>query len=244
MYKKTLFIKDTDTQAADRTKEFYNKFLECLRSKNLQNDIQIVRAADIGVYNQGVVLRVYGEDMIYVQLKETDIDDIVSLTIEKGELIKSLQYKKKDKQLRRVLRNCGAINPDSIEDYLASEGYQGLYKILTQLKPAEVIQELKISGLRGRGGGGFPTWMKWDFALKTESDQKYIICNGDEGDPGAYMDRSVLEGDPHSVMEGMIIAGYAIGASKGYFYIRAEYPLAIKRIQNAIDQAYSLGLLG
>ncbi|MDD3295979.1 MAG: NADH-ubiquinone oxidoreductase-F iron-sulfur binding region domain-containing protein [Candidatus Omnitrophica bacterium] len=244
MYRKTIFIKDTDSQGLDRTKEFYNKFLENLRSRNLQNDIQVARAADIGIYNQGIVLRVYGEDTIYVQLKETDIDNIISLTIEKNEIISSLQYKKKDKQLRRVLRNCGVINPDCIEDYLANGGYQGLYKVLTSLKPEEVIKELKISGLRGRGGGGFPTWMKWDFALKTESDQKYIICNGDEGDPGAYMDRSVLEGDPHSVIEGMIIAGYTIGASKGYFYIRAEYPLAIERIQNAIDQAYSKGLIG
>jgi len=151
---------------------------------------------------------------------------------------------KDDKQLRVVLRNCGVIDPEKIDDYIARDGYQGLKAILFGRSPDDVIKELKESGLRGRGGGGFPTWMKWSFAKDIQSDEKYIICNGDEGDPGAYMDRSILEGDPHSVIEGMLIAGYAVGAAKGFFYIRAEYPLAIKRIQNAIEQARAYGLIG
>ncbi|HSA30587.1 MAG TPA: NADH-quinone oxidoreductase subunit NuoF [Candidatus Omnitrophota bacterium] len=149
-----------------------------------------------------------------------------------------------EKQIRIVLRNCGVIDPENIEDYLAQDGYQGLKKVLTKGAPDKVLEELKLSGLRGRGGGGFPTWMKWSFARGVQADQKFIICNGDEGDPGAYMDRSVLEGDPHSVLEGMIIAGFTVGASRGFFYIRAEYPLAIERIQKAIDQAHEYGLLG
>ncbi len=149
-----------------------------------------------------------------------------------------------EKQIRIVLRNCGVIDPENIEDYLANDGYQGLKKTLTRGVPEKVIEELRLSGLRGRGGGGFPTWMKWNFARGVQADQKYIICNGDEGDPGAYMDRSVLEGDPHSVLEGMIIAGFTVGATKGFFYIRAEYPLAIERVQRAIDQAHEYGVLG
>jgi NADP-reducing hydrogenase subunit HndC len=151
---------------------------------------------------------------------------------------------KDDKQLRVVLRNCGVIDPENINDYIAHDGYQALKGILFGGSQEAVIEELKESGLRGRGGGGFPTWMKWNFAKDIKSDEKYIICNGDEGDPGAYMDRSILEGDPHSVIEGMLIAGYAVGASKGFFYIRAEYPLAIERIQKAIEQARDYGLIG
>jgi len=149
-----------------------------------------------------------------------------------------------EKQLRIVLRNCGVIDPENIEDYFDQDGYQALKQILAKGSPDHVINELKESGLRGRGGGGFPTWMKWNFARGVEADEKYIICNGDEGDPGAYMDRSVLEGDPHSVLEGMMIAGFTVGARKGFFYIRAEYPLAIERINKAIEQARERGLLG
>ncbi|HQP12007.1 MAG TPA: NADH-ubiquinone oxidoreductase-F iron-sulfur binding region domain-containing protein, partial [Candidatus Omnitrophota bacterium] len=148
------------------------------------------------------------------------------------------------KQVRIVLRNCGVIDPESIEDYMEHDGYAALKKVLKDYSGDDVVEELKVSGLRGRGGGGFPTWMKWNFAKKIEADQKYIICNGDEGDPGAYMDRSVLEGDPHSVLEGMMIAGYTVGATKGFLYIRAEYPLAIKRVAKAIEQARGKQLLG
>ncbi len=149
-----------------------------------------------------------------------------------------------EKQIRIVLRNCGVIDPEDINDYIAHDGYLAIKKVLENYKPEDVINEMKKSGLRGRGGGGFPTWMKWNFAKGIQADQKYVICNGDEGDPGAYMDRSVLEGDPHSVLEGMMIGGFAIGATKGFLYIRAEYPLAVERVQRAIDQAYKIGLLG
>lgn len=149
-----------------------------------------------------------------------------------------------EKQLKLVLKNCGEIDPESIKEYIGQDGYLGLAKALTEMTPEQVIEEMKASGLRGRGGAGFPTGMKWFLTRREKADQKYIICNGDEGDPGAYMDRSVLEGDPHAVIEGLIIGGYAIGASKGYFYIRAEYPLAVERIEKAIKQAYSQGLLG
>ncbi len=160
------------------------------------------------------------------------------------EAIKKYVIEIPSKQVRIVLRNCGVIDPEDITDYMDHNGYAAIKKILKDYSPDKVIEELKISGLRGRGGGGFPTWMKWNFARQVSSDQKYVICNGDEGDPGAYMDRSVLEGDPHSVLEGMMIAGYTIGASKGFLYIRAEYPLAIERINKAIDQARQSHLLG
>ncbi len=158
--------------------------------------------------------------------------------------IKPLVITQAPKQVRIVLRNCGLIDPERIEDYFEQGGYQALKKVLAAGSPQKVIEELKASGLRGRGGGGFPTWMKWNFAHGITADQKYVICNGDEGDPGAYMDRSVLEGDPHSVLEGMMIAGFTVGATKGYLYIRAEYPLAIERVEKALGQARAWGLLG
>lgn len=240
--KKIVLIKDTDCVLGGKTQEFYNEFLKQIREDNLIEQIQPVRVADIGIYNEGVTVKIMPENTIYTGLKISDIAKIISV-LKKNEILKNIIYAPKAKQIRVVLRNCGVINPESIDDYIISDGYQGLKKAL-MVEPEQVINELKLSGLRGRGGGGFLTWMKWDFARKTKADQKYIICNGDEGDPGAYMDRSVLEGDPHSVIEGMVVAGYAVGATKGYFYIRAEYPLAIERIKNALEQAYSYGLLG
>jgi len=244
MYKQVVFIKDTDGAGPDRTKEFYNKFLEELRRQNLQEEVQLVRVADIGLYGQGMVVRVPAAEALYARVKEENIKEIIAKTVVNKEKIEALSLSRKDKQVRVVLRNCGVIDPEKIEDYISCQGYAALARVLGEYSPEEVVAQMKISGLRGRGGGGFPTWMKWNFALKTEADQKFIICNADEGDPGAYMDRSVLEGDPHSVIEGMIIAGYTIGASKGFFYVRAEYPLAIERIQKAIDQARELGFLG
>jgi NADH:ubiquinone oxidoreductase subunit F (NADH-binding) len=214
-----------------------------LREKGLENNVQIVRVADIGIYGQGVVVRVLPENFLYAQVEEGDIAGIVEQNLIAGKPFKEKQIAENSIQLRIVLRNCGMIDPESIEDYIARDGYQALAKVLSD-KPEKVIEEMKISGLRGRGGAGFPTGLKWEFTRKSPGDKKYIICNGDEGDPGAYMDRSVLEGDPHSVIEGMIIGGYAIGASKGYFYIRAEYPVAIERIEKAIRQCYERGLLG
>jgi NADH:ubiquinone oxidoreductase subunit F (NADH-binding)/Pyruvate/2-oxoacid:ferredoxin oxidoreductase delta subunit len=239
---KIILIKDTSS--LNRTRDFYELFLGRLRKEGLDKSLQIVRAADVGIYNQGLVVKVYPGNITYTGVKDSDISDIIQLTLKKNKVISSLEYKKKYKQLKVVLRNCGVIDPESIEDYLRFSGYQGLKKVILKMSPFQAIEELKISGLRGRGGGGFPTWMKWNFAAKTQAREKFIICNADEGDPGAYMDRSILEGDPHSVLEGMIIAGFIVGAKKGFFYIRAEYPLAIKRVQKAIEQARQLGVLG
>jgi NADH:ubiquinone oxidoreductase subunit F (NADH-binding) len=244
MYEKTVFIKDTNPGKNEKTRDLYNQFLERLRALGLADKVQLVRVADMGVYDKGFVVRVWPDDVTYVNVDSTGVDRIIEETVKSGRKIQDAQVSEPAKQLKVVLRNCGRIDPCEIRDYIANDGYQGLKKVLSGMAPDEVVGELKISGLRGRGGGGFPTWMKWDFARRMNSDQKYIVCNGDEGDPGAYMDRSVLEGDPHSVLEGMVIAGYTIGASKGYLYIRAEYPLAIERIENAIRQAREYGLLG
>ncbi|MGE5308070.1 MAG: NADH-quinone oxidoreductase subunit NuoF [Deltaproteobacteria bacterium] len=241
MYRKTIMIKDT---ADDKTRDFYTLFLNSLREKNLSDDIQVVRVADIGVYNHGVVVRIVPGDIVYKDIAETDVERIIEETIRHDRVIDELALRAEPKQVRIVLRNCGRIDPESLEEYLEAGGYEGLRKALTEMTPEKVIEELKKSGLRGRGGAGYPTWMKWKFARQVPSKEKFVICNGDEGDPGAYMDRSVLEGDPHSVIEGMIIAAYTIGATKGYFYIRAEYPLAVERIKKALGQAYEAGLLG
>jgi len=181
---------------------------------------------------------------IYAWADEALAERIIDEHVVGKKVIEDKTIKEGPKQVKIVLRNTGVVDPDNIEDYLAVGGYQGLKRLLSGMSQDDVIAEMKTSGLRGRGGAGFPTWMKWDFAKKTPGTEKYMVCNGDEGDPGAYMDRSVLEGDPHCVVEGMIIAGYAIGATMGYFYIRAEYPLAIKRIKKAIEDARARGLLG
>ena len=240
MYTRTILLKDTSD---DKTRDFYTLFLNSLRERNLHDDVQVVRVADIGVYNHGLVIKILPGDIVYSDIKEEDVGRIIDQTIKQGAVINELLFKKEPKQLRIVLRNCGKIDPESLEEYIAAGGYLGMRKVLADT-PEKVIEELKKAGLRGRGGAGYPTWMKWKFARQVASKEKYVICNGDEGDPGAYMDRSVLEGDPHSVIEGMVIAAFAVGASKGYFYIRAEYPLAVERIRKAIAQSYEAGLLG
>ncbi|HOE68484.1 MAG TPA: NADH-ubiquinone oxidoreductase-F iron-sulfur binding region domain-containing protein [Candidatus Omnitrophota bacterium] len=240
---KTVFIKDTAITGKDRTRDFYGLFLGVLREKGLDTTIQLVRLADMGIYSAGIAVRVLPDNHLYTQVGESDIAGIVE-SIKTGQPYQPRLTKQASTQMRIVLRNCGVIDPEKIEDYIAHDGYHALARCLTELTPEQVIQEMKTSGLRGRGGAGFPTGMKWEFTRKSAGDQRYIICNGDEGDPGAYMDRSVLEGDPHSVIEGMAIGGYAIGASKGFFYIRAEYPLAIERIEKAIKQCHDNGLLG
>jgi NADH:ubiquinone oxidoreductase subunit F (NADH-binding)/NAD-dependent dihydropyrimidine dehydrogenase PreA subunit len=204
----------------------------------------VVRVADIGVYDKGLVVKILPDKITYVNVQDADIKRIVDAALGQGKVIEELVFKSKARQFRLVLRNCGNINPESIEEYIGSGGYLGLKKVLGELGQQKLIEEIKISGIRGRGGAGYPTWMKWNFAREVASTEKFVICNADEGDPGAYMDRSILEGDPHSVIEGLIIAAFAIGASKGYFYIRAEYPLAVERINKAIKQAYDYGLLG
>lgn len=236
-----ILIRDVSASSSD---SFYESFLSQLRKENLEDKVQLVKVADLDIYGQGIVLKIFPGNITYAGVSLSDINRIIEITLKKNKVIKELEWKQKNKQLKVVLRNCGVIDPESIDDYLNCNGYEGLRKVLFKLDPSLAIKELKVSGLRGRGGGGYPTWMKWNFAGSAESDEKFIICNADEGDPGAYMDRSILEGDPHSVLEGMVIAGFVVGAKKGFFYIRAEYPLAIKRVQKAIQQAKELGLLG
>jgi NADH:ubiquinone oxidoreductase subunit F (NADH-binding)/NAD-dependent dihydropyrimidine dehydrogenase PreA subunit len=241
-YKKVVLVKDTNK--GKETSSMADKFMFAIRERALDEEVDVIRAASLNVYDQGVVVKILPENIVYGNVTKEDIDLIIHRTVEKGEKIDELLITPQDKQMRIVLRNCGQIDPENIQDYLDNEGYAALAKVLSGYKPEAVVEEMKISGLRGRGGGGFPTWMKWNFTRQQSEPKKFIICNADEGDPGAYMDRSILEGDPHSVIEGMIIAGYAVGAQKGYLYIRAEYPLAIKRVSLALTQAREKGLLG
>lgn len=240
--KRIILVCDTDGQK--REAHYADMIISILRKENLDDQVQVVRIAELGVFGQGIVVKVLPENITYKISDEAAVDQIIGEAIKKNKTIKEVVLDIQSKQTKIVLRNCGMIDPESIDDYIGQDGYQALLKVLFEYSPEDVIEQLRISGLRGRGGGGFPTATKWKFASHTQADQKYIICNADEGDPGAYMDRSVLEGDPHSVIEGMIIGGFAIGADKGYFYIRAEYPLAIQRVQKAIDQAREYGLLG
>ncbi len=236
-----------------------DEFAVQLAANGLDKEVKVIRTGCFGLCALGPVVVVYPEGAFYSRVKKEDVEEIVKEHLLKGRIVKRLVYTETvedntvkslndvnfyKKQMRVALRNCGVINPENIEEYIAVDGYQALGKVLTEMTPAEVIDTVKKSGLRGRGGAGFPTGQKWDFASKSVGDQKYVCCNADEGDPGAFMDRSVLEGDPHSVLEAMAIAGYAIGANQGYIYIRAEYPIAVKRLQIAIDQAKEYGLLG
>jgi NADP-reducing hydrogenase subunit HndC len=243
MNKKVVLIKDT-SGGPDTTREIYSAFVNKLRDAGLESTVQAVRAADIGAYNRGVAVRVLPDGPLYTGVTQNDIDRIINDTVKKGTVLDDLVRHNPLAQTRIVLRNCGVIDPENIEDYFRTGGYKGLSRCLFDLTPEQVIAEAEKSGLRGRGGAGYPSFLKWSLARKAFGDEKYVICNGDEGDPGAYMDRSVLEGDPHAVIEGMTIIAYAIGAKKGFFYIRAEYPLAIERIQRAIKENYENGLLG
>ncbi|WP_434654080.1 NADH-quinone oxidoreductase subunit NuoF [Thermoanaerobacterium thermosaccharolyticum] len=234
-------------------------FEEEIANKGLDKEIQVVRTGCFGLCELGPVVVVYPEGVFYSRVKEEYVPEIVEEHLLKGRIVKKYLYGESvteegikpleetgffKKQQRVALRNCGLINPEDIKEAIAFDGYKALAKVLTEMTPEEVISEIKKSGLRGRGGGGFPTGIKWEFAYNQKETPKYVVCNADEGDPGAFMDRSVLEGDPHSVLEAMAIAGYAIGANHGYIYVRAEYPLAVKRLQIAIDQAREYGLLG
>jgi NADH:ubiquinone oxidoreductase subunit F (NADH-binding)/(2Fe-2S) ferredoxin len=230
-----------------------------LEEKGLQNEVQVIMTGCFGFCEKGPIVKVMPDNTFYTQVKPEDAPLIVAEHVIKGRRVQRLLYMdpaaKKEvtdskhmgfyrKQIRIALRNCGFINPENIDEYIARDGYSALGKCLTELQPAEVVDTVKKSGMRGRGGGGFPTGLKWEIAARNQADQKYVVCNADEGDPGAFMDRSVLEGDPHSVLEAMAICGYAIGATKGLIYIRAEYPLAIQRLRVAIKQAREYGLLG
>ena len=230
-----------------------------LKARGYDNEVSIVKTGCFGFCEQGPIVKVEPDNVFYVRVDPKDARDIIDEHIVKGRRVERLLYlepiekeKKKTqqdipfykKQLRIALRNCGLINPEDIYDYIAFGGYEGLGKAITEMSRENVIEEIKQSGLRGRGGGGFPTGLKWEITRKQNSEVKFIICNADEGDPGAFMDRSILEGDPQRVIEGMAIGGYAIGADKGLVYIRAEYPLAIERLTIALNQAREAGLLG
>ena len=230
-----------------------------IKEKGLEEEIKVVRTGCFGLCALGPIMIVYPEGCFYSEVKVDDIPEIVEEHLLKGRIVKRLLYKETveaenvkplsetnfyKKQHRVALRNCGVIDPENIEEYIAYDGYAALAKALTEMTPEDVIKTVIDSGLRGRGGGGFPTGRKWSFTAANKADQKYVVCNADEGDPGAFMDRSVLEGDPHCLVEAMTICGYATGATEGYVYVRAEYPIAVERLQKAIDDARAYGLLG
>jgi len=248
----------TGCKSAESTRIVEN-FRKEITKRGLAEEVRVIEAGCFGFCEQGPIVKIAPDNTFYVQVTPEDVPELVEEHCIKGRQVTRLLYvdpetrehvsdsKHMDfykKQLRIALRNCGFIDPENIDEYISRDGYQALGTILEEMSPKDVIDEVKLSGLRGRGGGGFPTGLKWEFASKYESNQKYVICNADEGDPGAFMDRSILEGDPHSVVEAMIIAGYAIGASEGKVYIRAEYPLAVQRLSKAIEDAREYGLLG
>lgn len=238
--------------------EIVDELNDYIGKEGMTEEVQVLKTGCFGFCEKGPIVKILPDNTFYVQVKPKDAEEIVKEHIVKGRKVTRLLYEDPEskeyvsdskhmnfykKQMRVALRNCGFIDPENIEEYIARDGYEALAKVLTMTQQ-EAIDEVKKSELRGRGGGGFPTGLKWEFAYKNEAEQKYVVCNADEGDPGAFMDRSILEGDPHSIVEAMVICGYAIGASKGLVYIRAEYPLAVKRLECAIYAARELGLLG
>lgn len=243
---------------SSRSKEILKALQDEAVKQGVADDIQIVQTGCFGFCEQGPIVKVLPEDSFYVKVQPSDAAELIAEHVIKGREVKRLLYDKDkaskhaqvedikfyQKQFRIVLRNCGFIDPENINEYIARDGYSGLERALFEMTPEDIINELKTAGLRGRGGAGFPTWMKWNFSRNVESDIKYVVCNADEGDPGAYMDRSTLEGDPHSILEAMTICGKCIGAHQGFIYIRAEYPLAIRRLEIAMKQSRELGLLG
>ena len=246
------------------SKVLISTFESEIEKNGLAEEVKVVQTGCFGLCALGPVVIIYPEGTFYSRVQESDVAEIVSEHLLKGRLVDRLVYKDADEsvieeagktlslndtnfyktQKRVALRNCGLIDPENIDEYIAMDGYAALGKVLTEMKPEDVVQVVKDSGLRGRGGGGFPTGLKWSFTAANSADQKYVVCNADEGDPGAFMDRSVLEGDPHCLIEAMTICGYATGATEGYVYVRAEYPIAVARLQKAIDQAKEYGLLG
>ena len=245
---------------SSNSEQIIEKLQEEIKAQGLEKEVNVIRTGCFGLCALGPIMVVYPEGAFYSRVTVEDVPEIVSEHLLKGRIVKRLLYQETvvddnttkslnettfyAKQMRIALRNCGVINPENIDEYIAQDGYAALGKVLTEMPPQEVIALVRAAGLRGRGGAGFPTGRKWQFAANSKAEQKYACCNADEGDPGAFMDRSVLEGDPHSVLEAMAIAGYAIGANQGYIYIRAEYPIAVKRLQIAIEQAREYGLLG
>ncbi len=244
---------------ASASDEIIANFERILKEKGLQDEVQVVKTGCFGFCEKGPIVKMLPDNTFYTQVKPEDVEKIINEHIIKGRKVTDLLYLDPEnkqhvadskhmgfykKQLRIALRNCGFINPEDIDEYISRGGYEAIAKVLGEMTPQQVIDEVTKSGLRGRGGAGFPTGVKWGLCAKNQADQKYVICNADEGDPGAFMDRSIMEGDPNSIIEAMAICGYAIGATKGLIYIRAEYPLAIHRLQLAIEQAREYGLLG
>ncbi len=259
MYRSTVLVCGGTGCTSSHSDKIIEKLNEELKAKDLEKEVNVIRTGCFGLCALGPIMVVYPEGSFYSMVKVEDIPEIVEEHLLKGRIVTRLLYQETvqedtikslketqfyAKQKRVALRNCGVINPEVIDEYIAMDGYAALGKVLTEMTPQEVIDTVLASGLRGRGGGGFPTGRKWMFAAANQADQKYVCCNADEGDPGAFMDRSVLEGDPHAVIEAMAIAGYAIGASQGYIYVRAEYPIAVERLKIAINQAHEYGLLG
>lgn len=235
------------------------KLAKVIKEKNLEDRARVLRTGCFGFCKLGPIVVVYPDKTFYCQVSEKDVDKIVEQHLDGGQVVQEILYKSPvddkiqetmdnitffEHQRRIALKNCGIIDPEKIEEYIAVDGYFALAKVLNEYKPEEVIEIISASGLRGRGGAGFPTGTKWKFTYSVNSDQKYVVCNADEGDPGAFMDRSILEGDPHCIIEAMSIAGYAVGANQGYIYVRAEYPIAVDRLEVAIEQARKYGLLG
>ncbi|MDR2578100.1 MAG: NADH-quinone oxidoreductase subunit NuoF [Chitinispirillales bacterium] len=259
-YKNYVLICGGTACESSKADEIYRNIQKELEANNVHGETQALKTGCFGFCEKGPIVKMLPDESFYVHVKPEDAKELVEEHIVKGRRVTRLLYNKPDcttsavasvddidfykKQVRVVLRNCGFIDPEDINEYIARDGYVALEKVLFDISADDVIKELETSGLRGRGGAGFPTWRKWMFTKNTESDQKFIVCNADEGDPGAYMDRSILEGDPHAVLEAMTIAGKTVGASRGYIYIRAEYPLAIHRLEIAIKQAKEGGLLG
>ncbi len=238
MYRSNVLVCGGTGCTSSNSLTIVNKLKEEIERQGLSDEVNVITTGCFGLCALGPIMVVYPEGSFYSMVKVEDIPEIVEEHLLKGRIVTRL------KQKRVALRNCGVIDPEKIDDYIAQDGYAALGKVLTEMTPDQVIQTILDSGLRGRGGAGFPTGLKWKFAAANDADQKYVCCNADEGDPGAFMDRSVLEGDPHCLIEAMAIAGYAIGASQGRVYVRAEYPIAVKRLQIAIDQAREYGLLG
>ncbi len=237
--------------------QIFEQFEKEIKDAGLSKEVLVVRTGCFGLCEEGPIVIVYPEGSFYSKVQAKDVKEIVSEHLAKGNIVEHLLYKGKaadkksladvdfyKKQTRIALRNCGIIDPENIEEYIAVDGYKALAKVLTEMTPQQVIDTIKSAGLRGRGGAGFPTGMKWQLCANSKADQKYVLCNADEGDPGAFMDRAVLEGDPHSVIEAMTIAGYAVGASQGYIYVRAEYPVAVSRLKIAVEKAKEMGLMG
>ena len=242
---------------SSKSPKIIENFRKIIEEKNIEN-VRVIQTGCFGLCAKGPIVIIRPEDTFYAMVKPEDCEEIIEKHIQKGEIVERLLCKDIDntvvkkldelnfykKQKRIALKNCGVIDPENIDEYIAFDGYKALEKVLFSMSPDDVIETISNSGLRGRGGAGFPTGKKWSFTKMAKGDQKYVVCNADEGDPGAFMDRSILEGDPHCVVEAMMIAGFAIGANKGYIYVRAEYPIAVQRFQKAIDQAKEYGILG